>query len=114
MKTKTAILSIFLTFINLTLSADAGQIAQYTSSDTEAENIVPSPADTNEDTDDSENTDEPQELPASKYVTPQDETNTAKKDNSALYNALLAVAAVAVATVAIILVSANKGKSSNN
>lgn len=78
MKTKTALLAIFLTFTNLTLQADTAT-----------------------------------ELPETKYVSEQNETNTPKKDNSRLYNFLLALAAVAVATAAIIIVSDNKGKHAN-
>jgi hypothetical protein len=78
-KTKTAILAIFLTFTNLSLSADTAP-----------------------------------DLPETKYVSEQNESNTPKKDKTRLYNFLLALAAVAVATTAIIVVSNNKGKHAHN
>ena len=97
MKTKTAFLAIFLTLTNVTLQADI---------DTSPAVEMAQSADTQED-------DSADALPQSKYVTEQNETNTPKKDNSRLYNFLLALAAVAVATVAIILVSNNQGKYSH-
>lgn len=77
MKTKTAVLAIFLTFANFSLNADTST------------------------------------LPETKYVSEQSEANKPKKDNSRIYNFLLALAAVAIATTAIILVSENKGKPAN-
>ena len=97
MKTKTAILAIFLTLTNVSLQADI---------DTELQVEMAQTAEPQE-------SDSADALPPSKYVTEQNETNTPKKDNSRLYNFLLALAAVAVATVAIILVSNNQGKHSN-
>jgi hypothetical protein len=89
MKTKTTLLAIFLSLTHLTLQAET----------TTPPTVQEAPAQTTEET-----------LPQSKYVTEQNETNNPKKDNSRLYNFLLAITAVAVAVTAIILVSHNQGK----
>lgn len=111
MNTKTALLGIFLTVANISIQADLGltesemvadadQTAEQTQSESATEESTSS---TNDST-----------IPDSKYVSEPNATNAPKKDNSRLYNFLLALAAVAVATAAIIIVSNNKGKKSHH
>lgn len=111
MKTKTAFLAIFLTLTNLSLQADLGVteteiVAEASNIDSQAQNASEEEASSSS-TDDST-------IPDSKYVSEPNETNSPKKDNSRLYNFLLALAAVAVATAAIIIVSNNKGKKTHH
>ena len=107
MKSKTAILAIFLTLTNVSLQADLGAteteiVAEASQSVDQGEN--------NSGPDEATTSNNDQSIPESKYVSAPNETNTPKKDKSRLYNFLLALAAVAIATAAIIIVSNHKGK----
>lgn len=108
-KTRTALLAIFLTFTNFALADSAGLVETAMIADalTEAD-----PATTPATPDVPVTESGTDALPDTKYVTESTATNNPKKDHSRLYNFLLAIAAVAIATVAIIAVSNNKGRSS--
>lgn len=123
MKTRTAVLAIFLTLTRTGLYADASssdiatqsnQILQVEASENQNElaQVVSGPAAQKQEPtqaaatqDTPTTTEEDQE----KFVSEDNESNRKNKDNSMLYNFLLALAAIAVATAAIILVSKNKG-----
>lgn len=122
MKTRTAILAIFLTLTYTGLYADASssdiaaqlettQPIEASEAQNEIAQVVSGPATQNQSStpttqqEDITPSDEEQE----KYVSEDNASNRKNKDNSMLYNFLLALAAIAVATAAIILVSKNKG-----
>jgi len=120
-KTRTAALAIFLTLTRAGLFADAADsdiqsISQENttiapeSQNTEIGYVVSAPDEKKS----LDSTSEPSESTTSettdtKYVSEENASNSKNKDNSMLYNFLLALAAIAVATAAIILVSSNKG-----
>lgn len=110
MNTKTALLGIFLTVANISIQADLG----LTESEMVAETEQPGQQAQNDSaTEESTSSTNDSTVPDSKYVSEPNTTNAPKKDNSRLYNFLLALAAVAIATAAIIIVSNNKGKKSH-
>jgi ABC-type Na+ efflux pump permease subunit len=120
-KTRTAALAIFLTLTRAGLFADAATsdiqpISQENSTTLnesqtpEIGYVVSAPeAKTSLDSTTEQTDSSAAETPDTKYVSEENASNSKNKDNSTLYNFLLALAAIAVATAAIILVSSNKG-----
>lgn len=121
MKSRTALLAIFLTLTRTGLYADASssdiatqteQTLQVEASENQNElaQVVSGPAAQKQESTQTEPTqDASTTSEEEKYVSEDNESNRKNKDNSMLYNFLLALAAIAVATAAIILVSNNKG-----